>query len=148
MPCSFNTRGHARSLPASQHASRPAWLPLPCLQSRQSAFPVDTHIHRLAARWGLSDGTTVERTERDLKLDTLAGVLDEYPELADVAVVPLGVSDHNSEERMRPHTLAEAAAVVDTVERWQATFAAVLTAANAETVGFYVGIDRDRKSVV
>ncbi len=33
----------------------------------RSAFPVDTHIHRLAARWGLSRGTTVERTERDLK---------------------------------------------------------------------------------
>lgn len=31
------------------------------------AFPVDTHIHRLAARWGLSDGTSVERTERDLR---------------------------------------------------------------------------------
>jgi endonuclease-3 len=31
------------------------------------AFPVDTHIHRLADRWGLSNGTTVERTERDLK---------------------------------------------------------------------------------
>jgi endonuclease III len=31
------------------------------------AFPVDTHIHRLAARWGLSDGSTVVRTERDLK---------------------------------------------------------------------------------
>jgi len=31
------------------------------------AFPVDTHIHRLAARWGLSNGTTVEHTERDLK---------------------------------------------------------------------------------
>lgn len=31
------------------------------------AFPVDTHIHRLARRWGLSDGSTVERTERDLK---------------------------------------------------------------------------------
>lgn len=31
------------------------------------AFPVDTHVHRLAARWGLSDGTSVERTERDLK---------------------------------------------------------------------------------
>jgi endonuclease-3 len=31
------------------------------------AFPVDTHIHRLAHRWGLSNGTTVERTERDLK---------------------------------------------------------------------------------
>ncbi|HJO26483.1 MAG: endonuclease III [Planctomycetes bacterium] len=33
----------------------------------QPAFPVDTHIHRLAARWGLSNGSTVERTERDLK---------------------------------------------------------------------------------
>ena len=31
------------------------------------AFPVDTHIHRLAARWGLSNGTTVEKTEHDLK---------------------------------------------------------------------------------
>jgi endonuclease-3 len=31
------------------------------------AFPVDTHIHRLAARWRLSDGSTVERTEADLK---------------------------------------------------------------------------------
>jgi endonuclease III len=31
------------------------------------AFPVDTHIHRLAGRWGLSDGSSVERTERDLK---------------------------------------------------------------------------------
>lgn len=31
------------------------------------AFPVDTHIHRLAARWGLSTGRSVEHTERDLK---------------------------------------------------------------------------------
>jgi endonuclease-3 len=31
------------------------------------AFPVDTHIHRLAARWGLSNGSTVEKTEADLK---------------------------------------------------------------------------------
>ncbi|HYD48624.1 MAG TPA: endonuclease III [Terriglobales bacterium] len=31
------------------------------------AFPVDTHIHRLAARWGLSSGKNVEQTERDLK---------------------------------------------------------------------------------
>jgi endonuclease III len=30
-------------------------------------FPVDTHIHRLAARWGLSNGKNVERTEHDLK---------------------------------------------------------------------------------
>ncbi len=33
----------------------------------QPAFPVDTHIHRCAARWGLSRGKTVEQTERDLK---------------------------------------------------------------------------------
>jgi endonuclease III len=31
------------------------------------AFPVDTHIHRLAERWGLSSGKNVEETERDLK---------------------------------------------------------------------------------
>lgn len=31
------------------------------------AFPVDTHIHRLAGRWGLSNGRSVEQTERDLK---------------------------------------------------------------------------------
>jgi endonuclease-3 len=31
------------------------------------AFPVDTHIHRLAWRWGLSDGSKVEKTEADLK---------------------------------------------------------------------------------
>jgi endonuclease III len=31
------------------------------------AFPVDTHIHRLAARWGLTSGKNVETTERDLK---------------------------------------------------------------------------------
>jgi endonuclease-3 len=30
------------------------------------AFPVDTHIHRLAARWGLSSGRNVTQTERDL----------------------------------------------------------------------------------
>jgi endonuclease-3 len=31
------------------------------------AFPVDTHIHRLAWRWGLSNGKSVEQTERDLR---------------------------------------------------------------------------------
>lgn len=33
----------------------------------QPAFPVDTHIHRCANRWGLSNGKTVVQTERDLK---------------------------------------------------------------------------------
>ena len=31
------------------------------------AFPVDTHIHRLAQRWGLSSGKNVAQTEKDLK---------------------------------------------------------------------------------
>ena len=31
------------------------------------AFPIDTHIHRLAARWGLSNGRNVDKTEKDLK---------------------------------------------------------------------------------
>lgn len=31
------------------------------------AFPIDTHIHRLASRWGLSNGKNVDQTERDLK---------------------------------------------------------------------------------
>jgi endonuclease-3 len=32
-----------------------------------AAFPVDTHIHRLAQRWGLSSGRSVVQTEKDLK---------------------------------------------------------------------------------
>ncbi|HZU74705.1 MAG TPA: DUF512 domain-containing protein [Acidimicrobiales bacterium] len=54
--------------------------------------------------------------------DTLAGVLDCYPELATVAVVPLGVSRFSSEASLRPHTADEAAAVVDCVAEWQEAF--------------------------
>ena len=67
---------------------------------------------------GLNDGGALE--------DTLAGVLDEYPELAQVAVVPLGVSRFNPEPSMRAHTIAEARAVVDTVEDWQGVYDATL----------------------
>ena len=45
---------------------------------------------------GVNDGEILE--------GTLAGVLDEYPELASVACVPLGVSRFNREGAMRPHT--------------------------------------------
>ncbi|MEM7136799.1 MAG: endonuclease III [Myxococcota bacterium] len=38
-----------------------------CQAFGQPAFPVDTHIHRLASRWGLSDGKNVTKTETDLK---------------------------------------------------------------------------------
>ena len=55
----------------------------------------------------------------DVLEDTLAGVADEYPELASVCVVPLGVSRHTSEPRLRPHSGAEAAAVVEAVHEWQ-----------------------------
>ena len=34
---------------------------------RIPAFPVDTHIHRLAQRWGLTNGKNVVETEKDLK---------------------------------------------------------------------------------
>jgi putative radical SAM enzyme (TIGR03279 family) len=58
--------------------------------------------------------------------DTIAGVLDRYPELSSVACVPLGVSRFNVEGTMRPHTRAEANFVVDLVEGWQDTFVGAL----------------------
>lgn len=67
---------------------------------------------------GLNDGDVLD--------DTLAGVLDRFPDLASVAVVPLGVSRFNTEPAMRPHTTAEARTVVDIIERWQAVFNDVL----------------------
>ncbi|MGH9107366.1 MAG: DUF512 domain-containing protein [Acidimicrobiales bacterium] len=67
---------------------------------------------------GVNDAAVLEAT--------MAGVLDEYPELASVACVPLGISRFNREEAMRPHTRAEAAAVVDLVEEWQGIFEACL----------------------
>src|SRR3954453_5489306 len=67
---------------------------------------------------GVNDGAVLD--------DTLTGILDEYPELATACVVPLGVSRYNTEDAMRPHTVAEARAVVDTVEEWQEVFVATL----------------------
>jgi putative radical SAM enzyme (TIGR03279 family) len=51
--------------------------------------------------------------------DTLLGVLDRYPELASVCVVPLGISDHGREPGLRFHTADEAGEVLDTVHAWQ-----------------------------
>jgi putative radical SAM enzyme (TIGR03279 family) len=58
--------------------------------------------------------------------DTMAGILDQYPELDSVAVVPLGISKFNGEAAMRFHTVAEAQAVVDIVADWQDVFQATL----------------------
>ncbi len=63
---------------------------------------------------GVNDGEVFERT--------MAGVLDEYPELASVAVVPLGLSRYNTEAAMRLHTPDEAVAMVEAVESWQQVF--------------------------
>jgi putative radical SAM enzyme (TIGR03279 family) len=60
---------------------------------------------------GVNDGDALEAT--------LAGVVDEYPELATVACVPLGVSDYTKEPAMRTHSRDEADAVIETVEQWQ-----------------------------
>ena len=67
---------------------------------------------------GVNDG--------DVLADTLAGVLDRFPELRTLCVVPLGLSRFNRQSRMRLHTRAEAAAVVDLVESWQSVFLQVL----------------------
>ncbi len=67
---------------------------------------------------GVNDGEVLD--------DTLLGVLDRFPELATVACVPLGVSAHNREPEMRPHTAHEAAAVLDTIDDWQERFLRVL----------------------
>jgi putative radical SAM enzyme (TIGR03279 family) len=67
---------------------------------------------------GINDGDVLD--------DTLLGVLDRFPALATLGVVPLGVSDHTTEPEMRPHTRAEAERVLDVVGAWQERFAAAL----------------------
>ena len=67
---------------------------------------------------GVNDGAVLE--------DTLAGILDEYPELATVGVVPLGLSRYSDEPEMRPHTTDEAGAVCDVVSDWQELYRSAL----------------------
>ncbi len=67
---------------------------------------------------GTNDGAILD--------DTLAGVLDRFPELATVACVPLGVSRASRAPGLRPHTPDEAAAVCEAVDSWQATFLTAL----------------------
>src|SRR3954452_157947 len=67
---------------------------------------------------GVNDGDALD--------DTLLGVLDRFPALASIGVVPLGVSDHTTEPEMRPHTQAEAERVLDIVATWQDRYRAAL----------------------
>jgi len=67
---------------------------------------------------GLNDGAVLH--------GSLAGILDCFPELSTVAVVPLGVSRHSKEPAMRPHTTFEARTTVETVTEWQERFKTTL----------------------
>jgi NifB/MoaA-like Fe-S oxidoreductase len=67
---------------------------------------------------GINDGEVLD--------DTLVGVLDQYPDLASLCVVPLGISRFNTVARLRPHTADEARAVVDAVHDWQDVYQRVL----------------------
>jgi putative radical SAM enzyme (TIGR03279 family) len=67
---------------------------------------------------GINDGDALD--------DTMLGIFDRFPRLASVGVVPLGVSAHTTEPRMRPHTREEARRVVAIVDRWQVRFEASL----------------------
>jgi len=79
----------------------------------------DIEVHgQIVVCPGVNDGRVLD--------DTLAGVLDQFPELASLCVVPLGVSRWSNEPRMRPHTRAEAEAVVDAVHDWQDVYRATL----------------------
>ncbi len=60
---------------------------------------------------GVNDGAELERTLHD--------VVSLYPELASIALVPVGVSDFTNEETMRPHTPDEARHVVALAEAFQ-----------------------------
>ena len=53
---------------------------------------------------------------------TLAGLLEQYPTLESIAIVPLGLSRFNSEDRMRVHTQLEAEQVIEMVTKWQARY--------------------------
>ena len=59
-----NTLEQLEALPGVGHKTASVVM---CQWFNVPAFPVDTHIHRLAARWGLSNGHSVDKTEKDLK---------------------------------------------------------------------------------
>jgi NifB/MoaA-like Fe-S oxidoreductase len=67
---------------------------------------------------GVNDGPALD--------DTFLGILDRFPQLASVGVVPLGVSAHTTEPDLRPHTTEDALAVLDSVATWQGRFLAAL----------------------
>ena len=67
---------------------------------------------------GVNDGEVLD--------NTLAGLLECYPRIESIALVPLGLSRFNTESRMRVHSSDEARQVIDIVEKWQSRYVSVL----------------------
>ena len=66
---------------------------------------------------GVNDGAVLD--------DTLARLLEEMPSIESVAVVPLGLSRHNTEQRMRVHTREEATRAIEQVRSWASLWSEV-----------------------
>lgn len=64
--------------------------------------------------------------DKEVLEHTLGSMLEEFTLLESIAIVPLGLSRFNSEDRMRVHTELEARQVIDAVEKWQYRFFSVL----------------------
>lgn len=67
---------------------------------------------------GVNDGAALE--------DTMAGIAGQYPELATVACVPVGVSRYSAPAEIRPHSADEANSVLDLIHEWQELFLVML----------------------
>lgn len=67
---------------------------------------------------GVNDGDVLEHT--------MASLLEEFTDLQSIAVVPLGLSKFNTEQRMRVHTCEEAQHVISQVEKWQSHFSHII----------------------
>src|SRR3546814_20873599 len=89
------------------------------LRWRRALLDHDIEVHgQVVVCPGINDGAVLD--------DTLAGVLDRFPELASLCIVPLGISTLNGEGRMRPHTVDAPRYVVDALPRWHEHFLPVL----------------------
>ena len=87
----------------------------PSLRWLKALLEHDVTVHgQIVVCPSVNDGVILE--------DTLASIFEQYRSIRSICVVPLGVSKHSNEKRMRPHTLEEAENVLETVEQWQKTF--------------------------
>ena len=107
-------------LNVSIHATDPA-VRQEMLRNRRGASSLRwlSHSSMPTSKCTVRSSSVLGSTMGTSSTKRFADVADRYRKLATVCVVPLGVSKYSTEERMRPHTPDEAAAVVDLVEAWQ-----------------------------